>query len=153
MRTVLQTMLVLASSLVLLGCDGGVDLVGGAIEGYESFGAEGGNMLTPDGGLQVEVEAGALPREVDISVGRLDDCFPGALACYELEPAGLEFRKAAQVTLDLAGVELLARAEPLTVYVLDHEGWHAAASLQPNDDTVSLPLQTLGPVAVAAAPM
>lgn len=135
----------------LAGCTSAFELSSTSDEGYESFGRVGGSMQTPDGSVEVEIDEGALAREAHLTVGRLDDCFDGALACYELEPSGLAVLRPVTVTIDLVGVEELALVDPrsLAVYVNEDGVWREVASLSSDTELTSVPLTTLGLVAIA----
>jgi len=139
---------VILSCFILAGCTSGFEL---STDGYESFGRAGGSMQTPDGALEVEIDAGSLVGELELSVGQLDDCFAGALVCYEVEPAGLTLRKPVTLTVDLVGVEesALLDAELLSIYLREGGSWREARSLSADAEPTSITLATLGPVAIA----
>ena len=134
---------------LLAGCQDGLDVSGNNVEGYESFGSEGGVMQTPEGGLEVEIAAGALVSEVEVTVGRVDDCLAGAVAGWEIEPVGLPVRGGIDVTIDLLDlVDPAAGVDALLVYVQGPTGWEVAARAPAEAETISVSLNVLGRVAV-----
>ena len=137
--------------LALMGCQDGLDLLG-SIDGHESFGSSGGTMQTPDGIVEVEVERGALAGEIEFSVGRLDDCMPRAVGCYEIEPAGLTLDQPVTVSLDVADLVsetgTLDAPQELTVYVQSRGRWIPVGSSTTDSALVTVELETLGPVAL-----
>jgi hypothetical protein len=131
----------LALSLALLpGCDD---------EGAATIGPRGGVVTSPDGRVTLEVPAGALDREVFITIGELDEEGPGGSVTrvYEIEPRFEQLHVPATLTFDLAvtpeGVEALdlqsAPMEGLAVMTQKADGWDRLADrvIDPTTNTVS----------------
>lgn len=144
---------VVLASVALGGCQDGFDISGHTLEGYDTFGNRGGTMHSPDGNFTLEVDRGAIRHEIDLTIGVLDDCIPGEIACYELEPSGLILRREATATLDISRlVDTDFSEDPAPLVVLAHgsRGWHVVESTDTHADTVSVGLTTLGPVSVVS---
>lgn len=145
---------VVLGCLILAGCQDGLDLSGHALEGYDSFGSRGGEIYTPDGNINVEIEREALPREVELTVGLLDDCFADEVVCYEIEPGGLILDVDAIVTLDITNLlddELAERHMPLWVVVRRGDAWEVAKKSHTDADTATFRMRSLGALALVAA--
>lgn len=104
MATMNRAMVVLGFTLALAS---GRD----AEDGSASVGREGGVVTSADGRVTLEIPAGALTRDVEVTIGEVDDAGPeGAIGfAYELEPAGLVLARPATVTFDLTAGDAEAR--------------------------------------------
>lgn len=140
--------------LALTGCQDGLDLSGHALEGFDSVGSRGGDIYTPDGNINVEIERDAIPRQVDLTVGRLDECLPDEVVCYEIQPAGLILERDAIVTLDVSNLvddEEIDGPMPLWVLLHSDDIWRVAKESHTRADTVTFRMPRLGAIALVAA--
>jgi hypothetical protein len=105
-------------------------------EGADTIGPRGGVVTSPDGRVTLEVPAGALDREVLVTIGELDEAGPdgSVTRVYEIEPRFEQLRVPATVTFDLAapeGVETLSldsiAMKSLAVFTQKAEGWDRLA--------------------------
>jgi hypothetical protein len=143
----------LVLSLALLpGCDD---------EGAETIGPRGGVVTSPDGRVTLDVPAGALEREVLITIGELDEEGPdgSVTRVYEIEPRFEQLHIPATLTFDLAatpeGVESLdlqpTTMDGLAVMTQNADGWDRLAdrTVDPATNTVSGSVLFLSSYAVA----
>ena len=124
--------------------------MGHAPNGFGTFGSRGGTLYAPDGNFTLEVERGGLDDATDLVVGAVDECLPDEIACYELEPAGLDVGEAT-VTLDVSSMvedDYRDAAVPLLVFVEEYWGWRLAKVSDTDADTIAIPLTELGSVSV-----
>jgi hypothetical protein len=157
MVTVLtRAMAMLGVAMVLAtGCD--------AEDGTSTIGREGGVVTSPDGRVTLEIPAGALSQDVEVSIGELDTQMPeDALGfAYEIEPAGLQLSRPATITFDLSAGEAEAReldlsdaelaVEDLAVMTDKGDVWDRLADREtdPELQTVSGSVLFFGAYAVA----
>jgi hypothetical protein len=102
-------------------------------EGAETIGPRGGVITSPDGRVTLEVPAGALDREVFLTIGELDEEGPnGSITrVYEIEPRFEQLHIPATLTFDLtatpegvASLDLQAASmEGLAVMTQKADGW------------------------------
>jgi len=93
------------SLLSILGCSSG----GSSLSGISQMvGSGGGQVMSADGDLTLDIPAGALPADTEITIrklapSQLGPAFEGAdvAAAYELGPDGLTFQQPVTVTLRL----------------------------------------------------
>lgn len=88
------------STLVLIGCSSG----GGSVVGItQTVGSGGGQVVSADGDLTLDIPAGALPADTEITVRRIapTGLGPNVAVAYELGPDGLVFQQPVTVTLRL----------------------------------------------------
>lgn len=139
------------------GCD--------AEEGTTAVGREGGIVTSPDGRVTLEIPAGALTSEVDVSIGEVDaegDEMPdGAIGfAYEIEPAGLPLLRPATLTFDLSAGDAEAReldlsdavaVEDLALLTDKGDAWDRLADRETDEEdrTVSGSVLFFGTYAVA----
>lgn len=88
-------LLVTLSFLNISGC--------GSSGGSTAIGPEGGTVTTSDGRCTLEIPAGALSEDVDISITR-DDSFEGDFLVYDAQPDGLEFSIPATLLCDVSDI-------------------------------------------------
>ncbi len=108
MRTLLPAIVLIAFVSVAVSCGGGGD------DGKVVIGAEGGVVTSEDGKLTLDIPAGALDGEVEITITTVSvDDLPEALReasgsgpAYRLEPDGLVFNEPVPVTLELGKDDL-----------------------------------------------
>ena len=151
---------VVAIAAGLFGCQDGFDLSGHSLEGYDTFGRRGGTLYTPDGLFTLEVEPGALPYEIELSVGVLDSCMSQEVICYEIEPRGLQLTSQATITVDIAALaeghlpddpdDGDAGPMKLSFFAAEATGWRQITESDTNADTLSLHIDALGPIAILA---
>jgi hypothetical protein len=69
----------------------------------ETIGSRGGVVTSDDGRVTLEVPAGALADDVELSIELVDDARDGVVGgVYAVEPAGVVFHRPATLTFDLA---------------------------------------------------
>lgn len=84
---------VLTLSTLAVGCE----------QQGETVGARGGVISSDDGRVTLDVPAGALTHEVELTIELVDDSREGVVgAVYAIEPAGVQFMFPATLTYDLA---------------------------------------------------
>ena len=144
--------LALSLFTLLPGCDDG---------GAETIGPRGGVVSSPDGRVTLEVPAGALQREVFITIGELDEEGPdgSVTRVYEIEPRFEQLHVPATLTFDLApapaGVQALdfqaLSMEGLAVLTQKADGWDRLADreIDAEANTVSGSVLFLSSYAVA----
>lgn len=96
MRRVLGLLL----PFLIVGCSSG----GGSLSGISQMvGPSGGQVVSADGDLTLDIPAGALPADTEITIRGLppSDLGPEVTAAYELGPDGLLFQQPVTVTLRL----------------------------------------------------
>lgn len=113
-RHVRRAVLLLAQNALVVRLTGkpGSKLVVQVLGGTKSVGAAGGSVKVPGGGLQLEVPPGALPQDTEISIYRTADAEPPPVledvttlgSAWSLEPNGLTFSKAVQITVDYSAL-------------------------------------------------
>lgn len=93
--------LVLASSFVATGCD---------LAAGDGIGRDGGVVVSDDGRLSIEIPAGALDHEVEISIDIVAGPDGSASDLYVMQPMGLVFERPVVVSFDY-DAETLGGAE------------------------------------------
>ena len=150
-----RAMAMLGFAMVLAsGCD--------AEEGMSTIGREGGVVTSPDGRVTLEIPAGALRDDVEVSIGEVDSEMPeGAIGfAYEVEPAGLPLLRPATLTFDLlaGGAEAreldlsdAARVEDLAIHTDKGASWDRLADREADEEqqTVSGSVLFFGSYAIA----
>lgn len=93
--------LALASSFVATGCD---------LAAGDGIGRDGGVVVSDDGRLSIEIPAGALDHEVEISIDIVAGPDGSASDLYVMQPMGLVFERPVVVSFDY-DAETLGDAE------------------------------------------
>lgn len=110
------TTLLLGVSLAALavGCDS---------EG-ETIGPRGGSLVSDDGRFSIDIPAGALDAEVDLSIEDVE-CEQGTIgACYAVLPLGTTFLLPVEVAYEVADMKV---SEDVGVVAQAAEGWRVLA--------------------------
>ncbi len=97
--------------------------------GGEPIGPEGGVVVSEDGRFSLSIPAGALDREVTITVEQVECQRPEAMGpCYDVQPHGTAFTFPAEVAFEIADMDL-AGVEPSTLGVVTErdDGWRVLA--------------------------
>lgn len=69
----------------------------------ETVGPRGGVVMSDDGRVTLDIPAGALSDEVEITIEAIDDAPAGVVGlAYAIEPAGVSLLRPATLTYDLA---------------------------------------------------
>jgi hypothetical protein len=116
------TIALAAFMTTLVACDG---------EGTENVGPRGGVVTSPDGKLVVDVPAGALDRDVFVTIGEVEDCADDLDRCYEIEPFGTMLSIPAKLTYyyDIDDLSRVAE-EDLAIVGRRGGGWGRLADRQ-----------------------
>lgn len=117
---------------------------------------QGGTVTTSDGNVTLEIPAGALQAETDVSIfpqavrPAADGLVPGT--CYEFGPAGTQFSQPAQVVMSYSEASLPAGCQEDTLVLNKAVGntWEPVPGSQVNvaENRVSAPLSGLGIYAI-----
>ena len=92
-----KLMLALTLTLAATGCD---EQTG------DTVGAEGGQIVSDDGRVTLDIPAGALASDVEITIEAVDADLDGAIGdAYRIEPAGLVLSFPAELTFDVISDE------------------------------------------------
>lgn len=124
-------MAALATLLAVTGCE--------QVEG-ETIGPRGGVVLSDDGQFSVEIPAGALDEEIEVTLHAVDCGAQDALAgCYEVGPVGLPLRRPAQVVyeVDAQMMETFGPDE-LAVVVENEDAWDVLADRRVDLDDITV---------------
>ncbi len=96
-----------------------------------TIGPRGGTIVSNDGRFSLEVPAGALSREVDITIAEADCTtmdLPGAIgSCYQLGPRGTGFLHPATVTYEIDEELDGLAADSLALSVRHNADWNLLA--------------------------
>jgi hypothetical protein len=133
--------LVLAST-VATGCD----LAAGA-----GIGREGGVVVSDDGRMTLEIPAGALADDVEITIAVVPGPAGSASDLYVMEPIGLVFERPVMVTFDYDAETVgEGEAHDLTLVAQREADWAYLANqrVDHHDETLSAMLLALSPVTV-----
>ena len=134
------------ASILAAGCD----LAG------ETIGPRGGVVVSEDGRFSVEIAAGALDRDVDITIEAVSCGETDGLAlgpCYEVGPRGTAFLFPAKVTMELDAGEFDAvSADRLALSSRREQHWDLLADrkVDLDDGTVSASASYLSSFAVVS---
>ena len=97
--------------------------------GGEPIGPDGGTVVSDDGRFSLEIPAGALDREVTITIETVECERPEAMGpCYDVQPRGTGFAFPAEVAYEIADMDL-AGVEPTALGVIAErdDGWRVLA--------------------------
>jgi hypothetical protein len=106
-------------------------LATGCETGGESIGPRGGTVVSEDGRFALEIPAGALDEEVDVSIEEAPCTEPGAIGpCYAVGPRGTAFKLPATASYELGGMDL-GDVDPNDLHlVIERDGrWNMLADL------------------------
>lgn len=112
---------------VLSGCDGG---------DVETIGPRGGTVVSEDGRFSLDIPAGALEEQVEISVEVVEcEAADSVGPCYDVMPHGVGFLYPATVTFELGGMEL-GPVDPHSLgFIAEREeGWNVLADQEVDMD-------------------
>jgi hypothetical protein len=140
-RTALAALL-LASTVVTTGCD----LVAG-----DGIGRDGGVVVSEDGRMSIEIPAGALADEVEITIEVVAGPSGSASDLYVMEPMGLVFERPVVVTFDYDGETLGdATADDLSLVAQREADWAYLGDqlVDDEDQTISANIIALSAVTV-----
>lgn len=120
----------------------------------ETIGPRGGMVISDDGRFSIEIPAGALDQEIDVTLERVECAHERALAsCYEVGPVGLPLLFPAEVVyeVDERMMETFGPDE-LAVMVEREDDWSILADrrVDPQDVTVSASAVYLSSFALVA---
>ncbi len=117
---------------------------------------QGGTVMTSDGNVTLDIPAGALAAETDISIfpqavrPAADGLVPGT--CYEFGPEGTQFSHPAEVVISYSEASLPAGCEEdsLVLNKVVGNAWEPVPGSQVNvaDDNVSAPLSSFSLYAI-----
>ena len=132
----------LLTSVVATGCDLAVG---------EQIGRDGGVVVSDDGRLSLEIPAGALAQNVEITIEAVPGPEGSASDLYVMEPMGLVFDRPVTVTFDYDGETLgEAEADDLTMVAQREADWAYVGDQRVDDEdqTLSASLMALSAVTV-----
>ena len=132
----------LLTSVVATGCDLAVG---------EQIGRDGGVVVSDDGRLSLEIPAGALDQNVEITIEAVPGPEGSASDLYVMEPMGLVFDRPVTVTFDYDGETLgEAEADDLTMVAQREADWAYVGDQRVDDEdqTLSASLMALSAVTV-----
>lgn len=122
MNRIAHTLIAVATTALAVtsGCD---------TEGQDAIGPRGGTVTSPDGRLILDIPAGALEREVVVTIGGIDGPEGAMGPTYEILPRGTAFHFPAALTYDLTGEEMGAFEDPAAAMLVTQkaDGWDALA--------------------------
>ncbi len=94
-----------------VGCDAGGEIVG----------PRGGTLVSDDGRFSVDIPAGALTREVELSIEEVECAFGEAIgSCYAVLPLGTTFLFPAEVAYEVADMNV---SDDVGVVAQAADGW------------------------------
>jgi hypothetical protein len=111
----------------------------------ETIGPGGGTLASVDQLLSVEIPAGALSEDVEVTIKPADDAPAGAIGTvYELGPAGTQFAEPVAIRIDYAD-ENLGDVEPWTLSLSIYESgeWIPLSAMDLDLESSSISGQTL----------
>jgi len=117
----------------------------------ERIGPEGGVVVSSDGRMALEIPAGALDEDVEITI-EVTEGTEGSLApIYVIEPMGLTFDFPTELVYDY-DADVLGDEDPEALELVAHRelGWDYLPDrkLNADDQTISVSLMALSPVTV-----
>lgn len=106
------TLLVSAAMATLaVGCD----------SAGETIGPRGGSLASDDGRFSIDIPAGALDSDVDLSIEEVDCELSTAIgSCYAVFPSGTTFQLPVEVAYEIADMDL---TEDIGVVAQGADGW------------------------------
>jgi len=124
----------------------------------DTIGPRGGTVVSEDGRFALEIPAGALDDEVDITIDDVACGEPDAVGpCYAVGPRGTAFKLPATASYELGGMDL-GGVDPADLHlVVERDGsWNVLADLNVDFDgevleASALYLSSFGLVAVGPA--
>jgi hypothetical protein len=135
------------TALTVLGCD---------VEEGETVGPRGGVVISDDGLFSLEIPAGALEQDVDITIDRVPCQRADVLgACYEVGPVGLPLLLPAEVIYEVDAQMLRTFApDELAVVVERDDDWSYLSDrmVDQQDITVSASAVYLSSFALVSMP-
>lgn len=91
-------------------------------DGVGTVGPRGGTVVSPDGRFSLDVPAGAVDQDVEISIDVVECERPDAVGpCYDVSPRGMGFLFPATVTFELGGMELGSVDPGSLGFITQHE--------------------------------
>lgn len=138
----------LMASLLLtaVGCDNSAD-------DSTAIGPRGGIVTSEDGRVTLEVPAGALADEVEISIERIEDAPEGSVGpAYAIEPYGLTFSQPAELTYDASHGMQADVSDCALVIEHDEQRWNDLADrdVDPSLGEVTASVLYLSTIAIVA---
>jgi len=118
-------------------------------------GPRGGVIMSDDGAFMMEIPAGALDSDADITIEEVECRAEDAIqACYEVGPVGLPMLKPARVTYEVDDDLLRAFPDELAVFVERERDWSELGDrdVLPSEGEVSASALYLSSYALVAAP-
>jgi hypothetical protein len=102
----------------------------GTSSGQGTVGASGGQVSTSDGALTVNVPAGALPGDTQITITEIQSPIAGAIGkTYEIGPTGTQFAKPVTLSFAYGGFDLMGTdPSALEVATIANGDWVALTS-------------------------
>lgn len=140
-RTALAALL-LASTVATTGCD---------LAAGDGIGRDGGVVVSEDGRMSLEIPAGALADEVEITIEVVAGPNGSASDLYVMEPMGLVFERPVVVTFDFDAETLGgATADDLSLVAQREADWAYLGDQRVDDEdqTISAALIALSAVTV-----
>lgn len=100
-----------ALATLAVGCD----------SGGETIGARGGSLTSDDGRFSIDIPAGALDADVDLSIEEVECELSTTIgACYAVFPFGTTFLHPVEVAYEVAGMDV---SEDIGVVAQAADGW------------------------------
>lgn len=92
----------------------------------DMIGREGGMLVSEDGLFTLEIPPGALTKDVEMSIHRIECGQEHEAACYDVQPTGVAFRRPAKATYE--AYELMGM-DSVSMAINREEAWHELADM------------------------
>ncbi len=110
-KTAAALMMGAALATLAVGCD----------SAGETIGPRGGSLASQDGRFSIDVPAGALDADVDLSIEEVECELSTTIgACYAVLPFGTTFLRPVEVAYEIAGMDV---SEDIGVVAQAADGW------------------------------